>query len=88
VLICISEVATRQITVFAACKGAIESGDPKAMELCRQMNDVPPPSKSMTQTLILIAVIGGGGYALIAFGPAIAQSLRQALAKKEATHAA
>ncbi len=84
----IAEVASREATVYSSCKKAAESGDKEGLQLCRDLaNTTPSPSGDMTSKIMLFAGVGIGAYILIAFGPAIAQSLRQAVDsfKKSAT---
>lgn len=76
----IAEVASREATVYSTCKRAAEQGDKQGLELCRDLaNTTPSPSGDMSSTIGWIVGLGAGAYILIAFGPTIAQSLKQAV---------
>jgi hypothetical protein len=84
----IAEVASREATVYSSCKKAAESGDKEGLQLCRDLaNTTPSPSGDMASKIGWLVGIGAGAYILVAFGPAIAQSLKQAVDsfKKSAT---
>ena len=83
-LLGVTEVTAREATVYNTCKEAAVGGDQAALQLCRDLSQsTPSPSGDLAKTVMIIAALAAGGYALIAFGPSIAQSLKQALEKRE-----
>ena len=83
-LLGVTEVTAREATVYRTCRDAAEGGDAEALQLCRDLSkSTPSPSGDLATTVMIVAAVAAAGYALIAFGPSIAQSLKQALEKKE-----
>ncbi len=79
-----TEVIAREATVYKMCREAATSGDAKQMELCQGLaRETPKPGSDLGTTIVTVLAVAAAGYVLVAFGPTIAQSLKQTLEKSK-----